>query len=101
MNVFAGQVFELWGFLGLPLDGTVDCRYPVWLTAAGWATYLGAVCLAEAIIAWVVIRQMETGWMAKITAAVRPDRRWKRHRPPPPPLTPLPSSQVIISSLLN
>jgi len=75
-------VMELWGFLGLPLDGSVDCRYPVWLTASGWAMYLGALVLAEAIIALVIIRRVETGLLAKITGAIRPDQRWGRHHPP-------------------
>ena len=87
---------ELWGFLGLPLDGSVDCRYPVWLTASGWAMYLGALVLAEAIIALVIIRRVETGLLAKITGAIRPDQRWGRHHPPQikPSLQP-PSNSVI------
>ena len=88
------QVMELWGFLGLPLDGTGYCLFPVWLTASGWSLYLAVVCLAEAIIALVIIRRVEPRLMAKITGAMRPDRRWVRPHSPAPK-SPLPPLNVI------
>ena len=66
----------MWGFLGLPLDGSEDCRYPLWLVATGWSMYLLALVVAELIIAFVLYKQTEYGLVKKIYSAVRPSRNW-------------------------
>ena len=66
----------LWGFIGLPLDGTADCRFPTWVVAAGWSFYLVALAIALIIAVRVIAQQAEYGLVKKLGISLKPDRHW-------------------------
>lgn len=70
------QIAELWGFFGVPLDGTVDCLYPIWIVAAGWSFYLFALVVALVVIIKTVVNQAEYGLVKKLATSMKPDRHW-------------------------
>ncbi len=60
----------------MPLDGTRDCRFPIWVVAVGWSFYLLALAVAVVIITKTVIHQAEYGLLKKVANAMKPDRHW-------------------------
>lgn len=60
----------------MPLDGTRDCRHPIWVVACGWSFYLLALALAVIIIVRIVIHQSEYGLLKKLANSMKPDRNW-------------------------
>ncbi|XP_057366289.1 sodium-dependent noradrenaline transporter-like isoform X3 [Daphnia carinata] len=69
-------VAELWGFLGVPLDGTVDCHYPIWLVATGWSLYFLALVVAIIFMIRVVVHETEYELIKKLVNSMKPDRNW-------------------------
>lgn len=62
--------------MGVPLDGTVDCRYPIWLIATGWSLYFLALLVAIIFIIRVVIHETEYELIKKLANSMKPDRNW-------------------------
>lgn len=60
----------------MPLDGTVDCIYPIWIVAAGWSFYLLALVVALIVIIKTVVNQAEYGLVKKLATSMKPDRHW-------------------------
>lgn len=69
-------VAELWGFLGVPLDGTVDCQYPIWLIATGWSLYFLALVVAIIFMIRVVVHETEYELIKKLANSMKPKRNW-------------------------
>ncbi|XP_046438697.1 sodium-dependent noradrenaline transporter-like isoform X3 [Daphnia pulex] len=69
-------IAELWGFLGVPLDGTTDCLYPIWMVATGWSFYLLALAVACAVAIKTVVQETEYELIKKLTNSMKADRHW-------------------------
>ncbi|XP_046644892.1 sodium-dependent noradrenaline transporter-like isoform X2 [Daphnia pulicaria] len=69
-------IAELWGFLGVPLDGTTDCLYPIWMVATGWSFYLLALAVACAVAIKTVVHETEYELIKKLTNSMKADRHW-------------------------
>ena len=67
---------EFWGFFGLPLNGTTDCKDPVWTFATGWSLYLLALLVAVLVIGYVIYDQSEYELLSKILSSIKADMTW-------------------------
>jgi hypothetical protein len=60
----------------VPLDGTTDCPYPIWLVATGWSFYLLALAVALVVTIRVVVQETEYELMKKLANSMKADRQW-------------------------
>ncbi len=60
----------------MPLDGTIDCLYPIWLVATGWSFYLLALAVACVVAIKTVVHETEYELIKKLTNSMKADRHW-------------------------